>query len=156
MFLHMQEAVAAGYRPCKRCRPDQSRRPDEELVHQVTDLIKNRYQQSLSLPVLAGLLHVSPYHLHRIFKRNMGMTLAELVQQVRMANAKQLLLQTDLTITEIALSVGFSNAAHFSTVFQKKSGCTPTHYRNLIENRASGTVASGGSQCRGLIPRLRK
>jgi AraC family transcriptional regulator of adaptative response / methylphosphotriester-DNA alkyltransferase methyltransferase len=130
IYTTTEQAEAANFRPCKRCRPDGKRLPDEEWVEQITELLGQRYNQQLTLPIIAELLHASPYHMHRTFKRIMGVTPAEYIHQKRMTAAKKLLSETGLTITEVAMNVGFLNAAHFSTAFQKNTRMTPTEYRN--------------------------
>jgi AraC family transcriptional regulator of adaptative response / methylphosphotriester-DNA alkyltransferase methyltransferase len=132
VFATIEEAVSKNFRPCKRCRPDQIRWPDEDLVHQVMALINNRYQESLTLSKLSDMLHISPFHLQRTFKRIVKQTPAEYLRDKRLLVAKKLLTDTETTITDIASKVGFPNPAHFSTVFQKQYGLSPTAYRNQI------------------------
>ncbi|HEU4963312.1 MAG TPA: bifunctional transcriptional activator/DNA repair enzyme AdaA [Bacilli bacterium] len=129
VFLSAEEAVAADFRACKRCKPEQLKRPEEELALQVKQVVEARYTEPLSLEAIATELHLSPYHLHKVFKRVTGTTPAEYVKRIRLAKAREMLRETEHSITEIALAVGFANMAHFSTVFQKEWGLSPTAFR---------------------------
>jgi AraC family transcriptional regulator of adaptative response / methylphosphotriester-DNA alkyltransferase methyltransferase len=133
VFSSIQEAASANFRPCKRCRPTDLYLPDEELVQNAVELIECRYHETLTLQVLADQLHISPYHLHRTFKRITGHTPAEHIRTTRLTQAKKLLVETDQAITDIAMAVGFSNVGHFSTVFQKQCGFTPSAYRRQLD-----------------------
>lgn len=133
LFHTATEALMNKFRPCKRCKPDGLRMPDEEWVIAIKEVIEARYAEPLTLPVLAELMHVSPFHMHRTFKRLTGETPAALLSRTRVAAAKELLRTTALPVREIAEQVGLSNAAHFATLFQKAEGCSPTAYRQQLQ-----------------------
>lgn len=131
VFTTVDAALDAGFRACKRCRPDEYRWPAEELAHKTIEYMNTHYSDPLTLHLIADSLHINPYHLHRIFKRVVGVTPAEYLMQKRIAEAaKKLLDETERNITEIAAAVGFVNPAHFSTVFRKQIGQSPSAYRN--------------------------
>lgn len=130
IFQNAQQALAAHFRPCKRCKPTGQRLPDSEWVDQITHFIDSHFSENVTLEILAEMCHGSPYHLHRTFKRVKGMTPGEYVQQLRMNKAKQLLADTDKTITDIAFAVGMSSTPYFVTLFKKMTGTTPTEYRH--------------------------
>ncbi|MDN4592611.1 bifunctional transcriptional activator/DNA repair enzyme AdaA [Polycladomyces subterraneus] len=130
IFPSIDEAVKAKFRPCKRCRPDQERRPDEDLAHQTARSIEQHYTVALTLETIAKGVHVSPYHLHHVFKRIMNMTPVDYLLAKRLEEAKRWLSESNRSVTEIAVSVGFTNIGHFSTMFHKKTGMSPTMYRS--------------------------
>ncbi|MEW9700950.1 bifunctional transcriptional activator/DNA repair enzyme AdaA [Paenibacillus sp. SI8] len=129
IFSTMQEALAESYRPCKRCRPDGLRLPDEEWVEHIAQHMEERFAEPQTLAVLAEQFYASAYHLQRTFKRVKGITPLLYLQQVRIDAAKRLLIETDLAMHVIAVQVGIPSAAHFATLFQKKTGLTPTEFR---------------------------
>ncbi|WP_240548025.1 bifunctional transcriptional activator/DNA repair enzyme AdaA [Paenibacillus lignilyticus] len=135
IFLNAQAALASEYRPCKRCKPEGRRLPEEEWVESIAAMMNERYEEPLTLAALAELAHVSPYHIQRTFKRIKGKSPAAYLQQVRVEAAKELLLSaTELTISEIGVRVGYPNAAHFATVYQKETGSSPSAYRMAAAN----------------------
>jgi len=129
LFNNADEAVAAGFRPCKRCRPDRQSRPEEEWIGEAVRFIDAHYTEQLPLRRLAAMLHLSPYHLQRTFKRLVGCTPTEYIRKLRLDAAAKLLLTTNLPISDIAGRAGFANSASFSTIFQKQYGITPSAYR---------------------------
>jgi AraC family transcriptional regulator of adaptative response / methylphosphotriester-DNA alkyltransferase methyltransferase len=132
IFANANQALSANFRPCKRCKPDGLRLPDEEWVRHMEKVIEAHFHEPLTLAALAKLLHASPYHMHRMFKRIRGETPAEYIKRKRMETARALLAETRQPVTEIALQSGYANAAHFSTVFQKQTGLSPTDYRHTF------------------------
>lgn len=129
IFQTPVDALAERFRPCKRCKPVQQQLPDEEWEAQARAYIEAHYQEPLTLSHLADVLHLSPYHLQRTFKRLTGVTPAAYIQQIRIREAMKLLASTHLPVTDIAGQVGYTNAAHFTTRFQNVTGLTPTQYR---------------------------
>lgn len=143
LFRSSEQAQAAGFRPCKRCRPTGKRLPDDEWVATLTAYIDGRYTEPLSLEHLAEAGHGSPYHLHRIFKRVTGVTPVEYIQRKRVGRAQELLESTDLPVTEVGLQVGWANTSYFITVFKKKVGCTPMAYR--LRQATESSIEGGHS-----------
>lgn len=131
VFEDADSASAAGYRPCKRCRPSDRKLPDDEWIGQMTAFIDRNYSEPITLERLAELYRGSPYHLHRVFRRIAGMTPVEYVQRVRVARAAELLSATELSLSEVAEAVGFGSVPYFMTVFKRRLGATPGEYRRL-------------------------
>nr|WP_275589134.1 Ada metal-binding domain-containing protein [Paenibacillus sacheonensis] len=129
IFASSAEALGAGFRPCKRCKPDGLKLPDEEWTDAVAEAIRKQYGDRLTLNALAEQQHVSPYHLQRTFKRLRRISPAAYLLQVRIEAAKTLLRATALSVAEIGDEVGISNPAHFAAVFHKAAGVTPSQYR---------------------------
>ncbi|PIK32442.1 AraC family transcriptional regulator [Bacillus siamensis] len=140
VFDTAEAAIKRHFRPCKRCRPNGLRLPDEEWVAQITEYIDGHYHEPLTLSILADMCHGSPYHLQRTFKKIRGISPIEYIQKKRLAKAGDLLMHTDKTVMEIALTVGFPNTAHFATLFQKRTGSSPTEYRKTAGTRQGGSL----------------
>ncbi|MBW7474790.1 helix-turn-helix domain-containing protein [Paenibacillus oenotherae] len=132
-FYHsLEAALRAGFRPCKRCKPEANGalRPDAALAAQVDAMIEDRYNEKLTLATLAASLAISPYHLQRIYKQVTGHSPAEQTERVRLKHAQRRLLESDATIAEIGMSVGYNGPSHFTTWFGRRMGISPTEYRN--------------------------
>lgn len=131
LFHTAGQALAAKYRPCKRCRPTGSRLPDVEWIAAAAEYIDRHYMEALTLKTLAHACHGSPYHLHRTFKRVTGMTPARYIQQRRIDRAKEELLSSVKAVADVGLGVGMPNTPYFITLFKKETGLTPAAYRLL-------------------------
>lgn len=101
------------------------------MLRRVTDYIATELCSPLSLQELAALTGMSEYHFCKTFKRSTGITPHKYVMQVRIDRAKDLLAK-NMSITEIALNVGFSSHSHFSGAFHRVTGLSPTVYRRHI------------------------
>lgn len=136
VFQNAEEAQAASFRPCKRCKPTGERLPDKEWVEVMTLYLDNHYTEPLTLEALAEVCHGSPYHLHRTFKKITGITPVDYIQQKRIAAASEYLRNSDQTVGGIALQVGLPNTSYFITLFKKKTGLTPTQFRQRHKQEA--------------------
>ena len=85
--------------------------------------------EKFSLDEMSKALFVNGSYLLRTFKRHTGMTPLCYHHRVRCAKAKDLLTETSLSISQVGEQVGFVSSAHFSHVFRKMTGMTPTEYR---------------------------
>lgn len=96
----------------------------------VIQFIQEHYQQTVTVRELAEVCHFSEYHFMRFFRQHMKMTCIEYLNQYRLEMAARQLVQTDLSVTDIALETGFNNISYFIRVFKKKFGITPREYRS--------------------------
>ncbi|MCQ6305694.1 AraC family transcriptional regulator, partial [Bacillus cereus] len=133
LFCTKQQALSENFRPCKRCKPNGITLPNEEWIEQIKDYIEKHYDEPLTLDMLAEMCHGSPFHLQRTFKRIIGITPIEYIQQFRVLKATEYLLHTNQSIKEISTAVGIENPEYFATLFKKKTGFTPTEYRKKNE-----------------------
>ena len=100
-----------------------------------TEKIKSDLTADLSLERVAAYASFSPIHFHNCFKRSTGKTLREFVEEERLLRATELLVGTDMTLSEIAYASGFSSQSYFSAVFQKRKGMSPRAYVRELQKR---------------------
>ena len=92
------------------------------------DLIDREYARSLDVPALARAAHASTAHFSRGFKRAFGETPHQYLRRRRIERAKELLRETELSVTEVSLEVGFRSLGSFSAAFREVVGESPVDY----------------------------
>ena len=90
--------------------------------------IKENLTADLSLEALADRAGFSSIYFHKCFRTSVGMTIREYVEAQRIKRATMLLVQSNMTLTEIAYECGFSSQSYFSFAFRRKMGMTPREY----------------------------
>ncbi|MHB1957335.1 MAG: Ada metal-binding domain-containing protein [Sulfobacillus sp.] len=130
-YSTLLEATQDGFRPCKRCRPEQPKgeSPAAELFRNVEKIMTSRLEEPLTLQWMAQELYISPTHLQRTIKEFTGLSPAEHLTRIRMARAQELLLAGSLPIATIAKQVGFRSVSHFTVRFQRFFNVSPALYR---------------------------
>ncbi|MGV3626257.1 MAG: bifunctional DNA-binding transcriptional regulator/O6-methylguanine-DNA methyltransferase Ada [Betaproteobacteria bacterium] len=127
--FHATTAAAerAGFRPCKRCRPD---RPAGEQAARVAELCRliERAEQMPSLATLAQHAGLSPWHLHRVFKTVTGLTPKAYAAAHRAQRVKTGL-RKGATVTEAIYAAGYNSSARFYEQSNAVLGMTPSRYR---------------------------
>lgn len=98
-------------------------------LRKVIGVMNERLAEEFSLAALAQVVELSEYHFSRMFKRATGLSPSQYFIGLRMARARQLLLETPRSIIDIGLEVGYSSPSHFSQVFRREVGVTPSIYR---------------------------
>lgn len=101
-------------------------------VRRVTNYMRDRIDQRIGLNELASLANLSRFHFCTAFRIATGRTPYEWLTHERVARAKHLLGDPTLSITDIALAVGYSTPSAFASVFRKVMGQTPTEFRRRL------------------------
>ncbi|MDO9071824.1 MAG: AlkA N-terminal domain-containing protein [Rubrivivax sp.] len=149
-FGSRAQAEAAAFRPCMKCRPeiapglshtDSSR----SLAHSAAQLIEHAVHggQGLALPALAARLGVTDRHLRRIFVATHGVSPHDYLATQRLLLAKQLLTDTSLPVTQVALASGFDSLRRFNAAFVEGYRFNPTQLRR---EGAAGRAAAAGDE----------
>ncbi len=100
--------------------------------------IDSNLHRKLRLADLGAVVHMSPYHFARLFKRATGLSPHRFVLQRRIAASTVLLADSTSSIRSVARTMGFTTASHFTTTFRRVTGVTPTAYRR---SRAGSNIA---------------
>jgi len=98
-------------------------------MERVMSVVNKHFDDSsLSSEMLASEVGLSKSHLQRRIKEITGLSTAEFVRNLRLEQAARLLEEQKVNVSQVAYAVGFVNMAHFSTVFKKHFGVSPTDY----------------------------
>lgn len=96
----------------------------------VLSYISDNALKKISIDEICEKTHISKYHLCRLFKENVGVTIGSFIKTRRLSIAKQLLISTKMPIIEIAYKCGFTDSSFFSKTFTKEFGVNPSEFRN--------------------------
>ena len=125
-----QQAIAAGFRPCKRCRSDLAAfHPDRVLALQAKELLDSHWANPQQLTAALAQLGVSRHRLNQLLQAEYGLAPAQHVAALRLKEAKHRLQATNDSITAVAAAVGFEQTASFCRFFKAQAGQTPGSYR---------------------------
>ena len=126
-YASTEEARAAGFRPCLRCKPDKVGR-DREAVASAVRLIEQA-EEAPSLSELATAVGYAPHHFQRIFKRDLGVSPAEYARGVRNRRTEEALMIND-RITDAVYDAGYQSPSGFYDDAKERLGMTPSAWRD--------------------------
>ncbi|CAM3114174.1 helix-turn-helix transcriptional regulator [Lactiplantibacillus plajomi] len=121
-------AMVRGYEPKQQTSFSQN-------VNRVVDIVAKEYAQDLSLAQVAERLHLNPVYLGQLFKKEVHTSFSKYLNQYRIDQAKQLLVNTDESINNIALAIGYSNSGYFYKNFRLICDISPKEYRQKAVKR---------------------
>lgn len=101
----------------------------KEQINTILDYIHDHYDEEINLTTLADIMHLNRHYVSRFFKDAVGMNFIDYLTAYRIEKAKQLLMKTEESITEISGTVGYIDATYFSKLFKKKVGQSPHQFR---------------------------
>jgi len=151
-FGNAAAAEQAGFRPCRRCRPElappvAALTTGAALAQAAAQRIEAGLADGSGLAALAERLGVTDRHLRRIFRECFGVTPIAYAQTQRLLHAKRLLTDTNLPSTEVALASGFGSLRRFNALFQSHYGMAPSamrgHWRETMPREASANTERG-------------
>ncbi|WP_167859511.1 helix-turn-helix domain-containing protein [Paenibacillus cymbidii] len=129
-FARLRESVKAACAHFQSGRSDQS----ERMLNNIRKHVRERYGDNmLSVNSIADRIGITPSYLSAFFKKASGQNIADFIALVRIAEAKRMLAEPQLTIAQIAARVGYANDIGFIRFFKKYEGVTPGAYRQSIE-----------------------
>ncbi len=134
-FAGVAEAIAAGFRPCKRCRPETvpgspAWQGTKTTVSRALRLIADGYLSAEKSEALADKLGITDRHLRRLFAKHLGYSPVEAMNRHRMALVKNMLTATNMSILDIAMQAGFTSLRRFNQVFKETEGMNPKAWRH--------------------------
>jgi AraC family transcriptional regulator of adaptative response/methylated-DNA-[protein]-cysteine methyltransferase len=126
-FVSGEEARAAGYRPCLRCKPEEVGR-DREAVARAVKLLEEA-EETPSLADLAAAVGYAPHHFQRIFKRDLGLSPAEYSRGLRRRRTETAL-KANGRVTDAVYDAGYSGPSSFYSDAKERLGMTPSAWRD--------------------------
>jgi transcriptional regulator GlxA family with amidase domain len=103
-----------------------------DTVTKAMEYLEQHFSRPLDASKVARFAGVSPSHLRRLVHRETGMSLSGHLKRIRIESAKHLLMWSSDNIDKIALRVGYESASHFSTLFKRMTGMTPSDYTRSL------------------------
>lgn len=110
----------------------QADREVDGIVNKSIQFIKEQVEENISRDDVANYVDLNPAYLSRLFKKETGINLIDYLIETKMKRAKKLLETTSLTVSGVALQVGYSNFSHFTKMFKKQFGVNPQEYRHSM------------------------
>ena len=126
-YSSTDEARAAGFRSCMRCKPDEVGR-DRDAVAKAVKLIE-RAEEAPSLGELAETVGYAPHHFQRIFKRDLGVSPAEYARGLRNRRTEQAL-KANARVTDAVYDAGYQSPSGFYSDAKERLGMTPSAWRD--------------------------
>lgn len=133
-------ALAAGYRPCLRCRPESAPHSPawngvKTTVSRALKLIDQGQLDNVSVAEFAERLGIGDRHLRRLFKQYVGASPLQVATAHRVLLAKKLITDSSTTMTEISCEAGFSSVRQFNDTFNRLYRRSPTQLRKPAANK---------------------
>lgn len=103
-----------------------------QTVTKIKMYLSSNYHTQLNLSQVAEIIHINPNYMSELFKKHTGVGFYDYLTQIRMLNAKALLVNTDKRIYEIGIEVGYAEAVSFNRAFKRIEGTSPQQYRKSL------------------------
>jgi AraC family transcriptional regulator of adaptative response/methylated-DNA-[protein]-cysteine methyltransferase len=126
-YATAEEARAAGFRPCMRCKPDEVGR-DREAIAKAVKLIEQS-EETPSLAELAAAVGYAPHHFQRLFRRDLGVSPAEYARALRNKRTEAAL-KSNGRVTDAVYDAGYSGPSSFYADAKERLGMTPSAWRD--------------------------
>jgi AraC-like DNA-binding protein len=108
-------------------------KPANRRIGLIHDYLMNHYREEIDLKQLAELVHMAEGSLCRFFKMNVGISVFEYLNRIKVEFACKLLMDPEMGIVDVCLDSGFNNLSHFNKQFRKNIGLTPSEYRKRFK-----------------------
>ena len=128
---HFFHEIRKAYGGSRSFLEMESSHPDEDIV-QAQLWLQQNYARSIQIKEIANELKMSERNLSRRFKAATGSSPLKYLQNIRIETARELLQTSNLSVSEVMLRVGYTDAAHFNQLFKKTTGITPGQYRTTV------------------------
>lgn len=107
--------------------------PSQDIVQKAIQYMKSNYRNEIGTTLIAEHFQITPNYLSTVFHQKTGLTIMRFLMELRINKAKEILAERDLQIQEVAELVGYINPRHFTNLFKKIEGCSPTEYKQMLK-----------------------
>ncbi|SDX58866.1 helix-turn-helix domain-containing protein [Paenibacillus sp. PDC88] len=129
------------FMPVIHAMEQQAEEQQVRIASRMLEMIHSRFDQDITLESCAAELNYHPFYLSRVFKKDVGMPFSEYLTSYRMSQAKLLLENTSLLVSDIGRKLKYANTSAFIRTFRKWAGMTPGQYREQYERSTVRTKA---------------
>ena len=147
-FPTADAALAAGFRPCKRCRPDLTDfSPGQDAAAEAMAILHRHFRDQAALSATLNGLGLSRRRLADLFQAAYGTTLHGCLGTLRVTEACRLLRETDLPVAQVAGEAGFDSLSAFYRAFRSGTGQSPLAYRRSAQSAADKSSGPSLATC---------
>ena len=136
LMCRVWQAIAEHAEELPRHDLTAAERTNQIRIKQMIAFIQEHFRDKLTLDQIAGAASISRNTCLNCFRTVLGLSPIEFLSNQRIEHALHLLLSTDLTVVEVAEACGFGDASYFGKAFRKKTGLSPTQYRDRRHQRS--------------------
>jgi len=112
---------------------NKSSNADAEVTQKVIKIIEERYSEELDLKYISQVIHLTPYYIGSIFKKNTGKTFNQYLCDYRIDRAKEMLQTGKVNISRLSEAVGIKNTSYFCSLFKNRFGISPGDYKEIMK-----------------------
>jgi len=105
----------------------------KRIIGDIKHYIRINFDRKITLKMLSQKFYLNPNYLSQLFKKETGMNFIDYLTEFRIEKAKIALSDSTLRIADLSRNVGYESQKHFSAIFKKNTGLTPTEYREMVE-----------------------
>lgn len=114
--------------------------PYSDMIKRVIEYIYNNIYSMIYANDIARAFRLNPSYLSKIFREETGIHLKEYIQQAKLKEARNLIRYSNMSLTEIAMQLGYSDLSHFTKVCRTYAGCTPKQLRGQVRREERGSL----------------
>ena len=103
------------------------------IIERIKEILHSDYSNEITLEDIADKLGISMYYMCHLFKKTTGLTIIDYKKNLKLTKAKDFLVNSDKSITQIVQECGFGSSSYFSKVFMDSEKVTPSKYRELLK-----------------------
>jgi|DewCreStandDraft_2_1066082.scaffolds.fasta_scaffold08168_2 two-component system response regulator YesN len=132
-YSEMRQGILSILEELHQQIDDKAGNKEKMLMVKITQYMDEHYAEEITLDTVSAIAYMNPYYFSSFFKKHMNQNFKIYLTEVRMKHAIRLLSHTDMMVYEIAESVGYNNARHFSDMFKKLYGKLPQEFRQSLK-----------------------